>query len=48
MSLNLAIGTVHVVSVLKRANGDLAALENQYNILRNEVNNLELRNVNQI
>jgi hypothetical protein len=46
LSKSEGISTKHVINVLKRANGDLPALENQYNILRNEVNNLELRTVN--
>jgi hypothetical protein len=46
LSKSEGMSTEHIVNVLKRANGELPALENQYNTLRNEVNNLELRNVN--
>jgi DNA-binding CsgD family transcriptional regulator len=46
LSKSEGMSTRHVVNVLRRVNGDLLALENQYNILRNEVNNLELRDVN--
>jgi len=46
LSKSEGMSTKHVINVLKIANGDLPAPENQYNILRNEVSNLELRNVN--